>query len=90
MFMLVSLPSALNPDADPFIVAGAEAQSSEGYLGPEFCVTCHAPQYSEWNRTAHSRAFTDPTFQGEWSDMGSPGDCLQCHTTGYDPSTGNY
>ncbi len=66
------------------------AQGSDEFTGPETCKTCHAIQHEEWSGTAHSRAFADPAFQEEWAKQGSPDDCLECHTTGYDRSTGSF
>jgi len=67
-----------------------EAQDIEDYLGPEACMTCHSPQYEEWGDSNHSRAFSDPAFQEDWASRGNPDGCLQCHTTGFDSSSGDY
>ena len=67
-----------------------EAQEIENYLGPEACMTCHSTQYEEWGDSKHSQAFSDPAFQEEWASKGNPDDCLQCHTTGFDSSSGDY
>lgn len=72
------------------IVVPVSAQEAASYVGPDSCVTCHEEQYEEWNDTAHSKAYSDPEFQAAWDENGNPDDCLQCHTTGFDESTGEY
>jgi nitrate/TMAO reductase-like tetraheme cytochrome c subunit len=75
---------------DGDIVVPVSAQDAVSYIGSESCVTCHEGQYKEWNETAHSKAYSDPEFQVAWEEKGSPDECLQCHTTGFDNSTGAY
>jgi len=65
------------------------AVPQEDYVGSVFCNMCHIDQFDEWNQTAHSQAYSDPTFQDQWQAEGSPDTCLSCHTTGYDASTGS-
>jgi formate-dependent nitrite reductase cytochrome c552 subunit len=72
------------------IVVPVSAQEAVSYVGPDACITCHDEQYEEWNDTAHSKAYSDPEFQAAWEENGNPVDCLQCHTTGFDESTGEY
>jgi len=67
-------------DVSPMVMA----QPDEDYWGPETCETCHPRQYSEWSTTNHSQAFEDPLFREQWEEKGQPGECLECHTTGYD------
>lgn len=71
-------------------VFGAKAVPMEGYVGSETCGNCHVTQFDEWNQTAHAQAFTDPVFQEQWQAQGSPDVCLECHTTNYDESSGDY
>jgi len=66
------------------------AQSIGDYVGPTACQTCHPDNYDEWEGTAHSNAFMDEAFQSEWQTQGSPSECLECHTTGYDATSGEY
>ncbi len=66
------------------------AQVDEEYIGPESCLTCHPTQYFEWNTTRHSQAYADPIFRGQWEEEGRPGECLECHTTGYDLEAGTF
>lgn len=54
------------------------------------CKDCHLDVTDSWSRSAHAHAYDDPVFQERWSGLGNPGDCLLCHTTNYQASTGAY
>lgn len=56
----------------------------------EECTGCHEGLRGYWDQSAHGYAMVDPIFQQEWIKQGSPQECLACHTTGYDPATGEY
>lgn len=62
---------------------------SDAYRGPEFCSQCHVPHVNEWEDSTHARAFVDPVFQTSWEENRTPGYCLACHATGYNPNTGS-
>jgi formate-dependent nitrite reductase cytochrome c552 subunit len=68
----------------------AGAQSVEDYVGPEACMSCHSVEYEVWRGSNHSQAFLDPEFQEEWAARGNSDDCLRCHTTGFESSSGDY
>jgi len=51
------------------------------------CKECHATFYEAWQTGAHGMATTDSKFVESWEAQGSPGQCLTCHATGYDPKT---
>jgi predicted CXXCH cytochrome family protein len=68
--------------------AGAPA-AAPGDEDPQ-CQDCHAEFQAVWVQGAHGKAVADPTFQSEWEAQSKPKECLGCHTTGYDPVTGNY
>ena len=68
----------------------AEAQVSDAYVGPDTCASCHPSNFEDWEESEHSTAFTNTLFQDEWDSEGKPEACLECHTTGYDPSSGEY
>ncbi|MFQ6053685.1 MAG: multiheme c-type cytochrome, partial [Candidatus Bathyarchaeia archaeon] len=63
---------------------------SQDYQEPVFCAKCHPTKFVEWNETAHAQAFSDPVFQAQWQAQGSPDICLQCHTTGFNKTTGEF
>ncbi len=62
----------------------------EDYTGSVFCGNCHINQYDEWNQSAHSQAYSSQIFQANWQKYSNSDVCLSCHTTGYDPSSGNF
>jgi hypothetical protein len=51
------------------------------------CQGCHDIVQEHWQAGAHGQAATNDTFQQAWLEQGSPSECMQCHTTGYDPAT---
>lgn len=52
------------------------------------CVACHKDVQGTWQNGPHGHAMTDPVFLKEWNAQGKPGACLVCHSTDYDPATG--
>jgi predicted CXXCH cytochrome family protein len=62
----------------------------EAYIGPDYCAQCHSQIVDAWSPTIHANAFSSPIFKRDWTAAGSDTSCLECHTTGYDPSTGKY
>jgi len=73
-------------------------QASEGgspffpgdYQSPQHCRECHAEQFQAWSGTTHADASFDPIFQVYMERVGEPGECLSCHTTGYNSFTGQF
>ncbi len=62
----------------------------DSYHSPQCCAECHPEKYQSWSQTAHASARVDPIFDLDLQGQESPGDCLCCHTTGYDPNSGHY
>jgi hypothetical protein len=62
----------------------------DAYSGPEACAACHEDRYELWSQGPHASALEDPVFQEEWAAADNPPYCLACHTTGYNPNTGEY
>jgi predicted CXXCH cytochrome family protein len=54
------------------------------------CGECHPDIANHWAASPHAHAYDDPYFQERWEGMGTPGECLSCHTTNYIASTGEY
>jgi hypothetical protein len=86
LLITISLSGILLLGANTMVMA----QSVDDYVGATACQMCHADNYDEWDGTPHSNAFTDEAFQSEWQSQGSPSECLECHTTGYDSASGEY
>jgi hypothetical protein len=62
----------------------------EDFKGPGYCLDCHPDQMESWLGTPHSQAYDNPEFKFEWEKLGSPEECLQCHTTGYEKKSGTF
>jgi nitrate/TMAO reductase-like tetraheme cytochrome c subunit len=91
LFLLITAVALLTRASFPGDVTVVYAiDSSQDYQEPIFCANCHEAEFAEWNETAHAQAFSDPVFQEQWQAEGSPDVCLQCHTTGFDRTTGDF
>jgi nitrate/TMAO reductase-like tetraheme cytochrome c subunit len=66
------------------------AAQAPGYAGSESCRDCHENILDVWHVTRHAQAFSSPIFQRDWATEGSDVACLECHTTGYDPTSGKF
>lgn len=73
-------------------VEAAPVSQTDGitYAGSQTCKLCHDPIHSDWTSTRHAHAFSSPIFQRDWSELSRQTQCLECHTTGYDSTTGQY
>ncbi|MBE0408490.1 MAG: hypothetical protein IBX69_02020 [Anaerolineales bacterium] len=54
------------------------------------CKECHLNITNLWSPSAHANAYHDPVFQERWLGLGNPGECLACHTTNYQVTTGHF
>jgi peroxiredoxin len=54
------------------------------FVGSAVCATCHASEHATWSTSPHGRALASLEAKGKAQD----GDCLRCHTTGYDKPGG--
>jgi predicted CXXCH cytochrome family protein len=54
------------------------------------CKDCHLDITNLWSPSAHANAYHDPVFQERWLGLGNPGECLVCHTTNYQATTGQF
>lgn len=80
LFMTVSLVTAQTNDENATPGAGTG----------QACQDCHLDIAQHWQASAHAHAFDDTYFQQKWHGLGEPGECLTCHTTNYQPATGEY
>jgi hypothetical protein len=60
------------------------------YQSPQLCRECHVEQFDSWSHTTHANALFDPIFRTYLEQAEQPGECLACHTTGYDTDTGQF
>lgn len=88
--LLIALMFALIVAGATFLIANAQ----EGTPPPsnnityDNCVACHKDIQDTWQDGPHGHAMSDPIFLQQWNTQGKPGACLVCHSTGYDPATG--
>lgn len=54
------------------------------------CNACHENVVTVWEASAHGQATADGRFTQAWQEKGKPAECLSCHTTGFDPTTGTW
>ena len=87
IFSVMLLALALASGA---LLTVSAATAQQNYIGPQACSGCHPENYEKWEGSKHAQAFSDPVFQEVWTGRGSPPECLACHTTGFDPETGEY
>ncbi len=59
-------------------------------VSDQACKECHLDIFEWWSHSPHAHAFDDPVFQERWSGLGKSGQCLLCHTTNYQASSGTY
>jgi predicted CXXCH cytochrome family protein len=54
------------------------------------CQSCHPQEYADWQNTVHAKAALDPAFKEQFTKSHNQGDCLKCHTTGFDKDSGKF
>jgi hypothetical protein len=69
---------------------GDPAQGETQPAPPQACGECHLSITERWSHSPHAHAYDDPFFQQSWQGLGQPGECLLCHTTDYQESTGQF
>ena len=89
--LLIALLFALLAGGVTLMVVQAQNNHSpEAQEGNLNCAACHTEFQTTWMSGPHGTAVSDPVFQEEWVSQGSPGACLVCHVTGYDPATATW
>ncbi len=58
--------------------------------GTKDCADCHLDIAESWSQSSHAHAYDNVYFQEQWTGLGSPDECLACHTTNFVASTGEY
>ena len=89
----LAVPASAAPALQATQTPGSRSGGNAGagtYVGPSVCAACHADIVKAWKDSRHAQAFSSPIFQQNWTKLGSQFNCLQCHTTGSDPTTGKY
>jgi predicted CXXCH cytochrome family protein len=81
--LAAAAPARQDGDEEPAEPAGEHVEQKA-------CQECHLDIKSHWQDSPHAHAYDDPIFQTQWTSLGKPGECLACHTTNYQPATGEY
>ena len=94
MVLTVAISMATNPDvavaAAHTRLPGQEQPGEPQPITDDKCKECHLDVATQWTSSPHANAYTDPVFQERWSGLGSPADCLSCHTTNFQASTDSF
>ncbi len=92
VFSICAIAGALLAVIQPAAAAPVAAPENQvqGYAGSQSCAQCHKDIHDEWLGTRHAQAFSAPIFQRDWTQLGSQVSCLECHTTGFNASSGKY
>lgn len=69
---------------------GNQEDTPMGGESDKQCAECHLNIANDWSISPHAHAYDDPYFQERWEGLGSPDECLSCHTTNFIASTGEY
>lgn len=77
-----------------FIVVGVvfaqdEMPDDEDHSG-EYCGDCHLDYLDAWSTGVHAIAYDRESFQEAWAETDNDPECLQCHTTQYEPANQTY
>jgi predicted CXXCH cytochrome family protein len=89
LLLTVQLSAAATPTPTPSPNPSQGEGDLQGDVVKE-CQECHLDVARHWSASPHAHAFDGDTFQERWTGLGEPGECLVCHTTGYQPSTGAF
>jgi hypothetical protein len=82
-------PGVAQGTSTPVSTSGAEPVPSVTSQ-PKDCAECHPDIQDAWMVSSHAHAFDDEEFSQRWTSMGKPGECLACHTTGYQSTTNTF
>lgn len=78
--LLLTMQQALAQDEEP----------DAPVIPTQECQECHLDVANHWQDSAHAHAFDDEVFQAQWKGLGEPEECLACHTTNFQPATGEF
>ena len=72
------------------VLAQDDEQPDAPVMPTKDCQECHLDVANHWQDSAHAHAFDDEVFQAQWLRLGEPAECLACHTTNFQPATGEF
>ncbi|MBK7895225.1 MAG: multiheme c-type cytochrome [Candidatus Promineifilaceae bacterium] len=70
--------------------AVTQAQTEPVVYGANDCGECHEAVDAQWENSVHGHASVAEGFLAAWAEADNAQECLSCHTTGYNPTTGTY
>jgi hypothetical protein len=73
-----------SPGKEPSMQNRPYAYPVSNFLGGQSCLSCHQPQYENWKKTGHAKAYQ--TLVGEKRERDHT--CLPCHATGFGEVSG--
>ena len=76
--------------APSFVAANSPSGELAFQQSQPACQTCHPEEYADWQNTVHAKAALDPVFKEQFNKSHNQGDCLKCHTTGFDKASGKF
>jgi predicted CXXCH cytochrome family protein len=90
--LLFAIPLMLISYALAYAASDGQASStvSQQQGQQQECAACHPAVTEAWQGGRHSQAMTDPVFNQAWEAQGKPVECLKCHVTGYDETSGSW
>ena len=71
-------------------IAQDDGEPETPVMPTQECQECHLDVANHWQDSAHAHAFDDEVFQAQWLSLGEPAECLACHTTNFQPATGEF
>ncbi|GJM42116.1 MAG: hypothetical protein DHS20C20_23980 [Ardenticatenaceae bacterium] len=90
MFKRILIGLALATLLGVLTFAVTQAQTDPETYGSDDCGECHEAVTAQWENSVHGHASVAATFLAAWDEANNPPECLRCHTTGFDASTGTY
>ncbi len=88
--VLVLLLTETTQAAPPFAPAVHPTDQLMFQTSRPTCQSCHPQEYADWQNTMHAQAALDPAFKEQFEKSHNQGDCLKCHTTGFNNETGKF
>ncbi|MEJ5200014.1 MAG: multiheme c-type cytochrome [Anaerolineae bacterium] len=76
--------------APPLLSAPSPSSQLAFQQAQPTCQSCHPQEYADWQRTPHAQAALDPIFKEQFNKSHNQGDCLKCHTTGFNKDDGKF
>ena len=67
-----------------------DAHADDEIIPTKDCQECHLDVASHWEGSPHADAYENEAFQERWLGLDQPAECLACHTTNFDPATGEF